>query len=175
MAPGENWYPTDNPDAIALSHTQWWYWASQLTATRIKEGSGLPQQIDARFYIVALHQLRSSASTLAMPLLDAPNRKILGIAIGDFERQCSDLTLARDIIMHFDDYTAGTGNKQLKRQKTDPTLTPAVLSLQFATGIGYYPTEGQVCVGHISFDLDSAQQAAARLFDVLVVTLKTYR
>ena len=175
MTLSESWYPTESPDAIALSHTQWWYWAAQLTATRIKDGHGPAQQIDARFYIVALHQMCSSITRIAMPLLDAPNRKTLGTAIGDFAQQCPDLTLARDIIMHFDEYTVGTGNKQLKQKRTDPTRTAGELALQFATGIGYYPAERQVRVGHLVFELDDTQRAATVLFDVLLVTLKTYK
>lgn len=71
----------------------------------------------------------------------------LGKALGEFDQKIPNVESARDVIMHFSEYTAGIGNKQRKLQSRDPTVTSADLANQFATRFGYDPPADQVRIG----------------------------
>ena len=145
----EDWSRADHPEAIALSEIQWWAWAAELSVRRVRTGQGPQQQIDARFLVLSLAQLRTSARIG----LDVPNRQVytepaaaeLAQAIARFDQVVPDVKDARDVLVHLDDYTVGHGRMQKPKQTHQ--IEKRSLATEYTSGVGYYPPDDEVRVG----------------------------
>lgn len=152
----DDWSPADHPEAIALSQTVWWDWAVQLTAERMQTGHGRQQQIDARFFVFALAQLRAAARIgLAANVYPDEVARELQAALDRFDEAVPDIKNARDVLMHMDEYIRGVGNMQTPQANTvDNRRT---LAGQYTNGVGYYPADGEARVGDSHYVFNVAE------------------
>lgn len=159
------WSPRHHPDAIAVSQTDWWYRAVSLCARRLREGRGREQQLDSRFFVIALAQLRKETE-IGLRFGDPEIRSLLLEAMAQFDRDLPGVTDARNIIMHFDEYISGTGWAQRREAAKDaPEEVRDELARRDATGIHYDPKDNAVRVGveRYRFPLNNALEVSAAL------------
>lgn len=162
-APLGTWSPADNPYAIAVSEAQWWMETAELCARRIREGRDPDRQIDTRLFIVALRQLLYAAEMeqLEVKHLNPAVRRALGEACKHFDLAVPGVTHARDVLIHFDRYARGEGNRQ--RKLLDQGVDAAAAARQFWT-FGYDPTTGTAQVGPYEINIEQARRQARQLF-----------
>src|ERR1017187_10886653 len=122
-----DWSPADNPHAIAISEAQWWQRAVELAALRLRDPDDQriawfsSRQIDARQLVFALRQLLSAArlADVAMEArgVDAAARGALAQARQKFEDELPGIKNMRDALMHFDEWSRGTGHGPQKDRR----------------------------------------------------------
>ena len=166
----DDWSPKDHPEAIALSQTQWWAWAVRLCADRMRNGHGPQQQIDARFFVISMAQLRTSAAIglLSPSPYSEAAAEALQQAITRFDEQVPDIKHARDVLTHLDEYSHGNG--VLQRAKNSSDEIKRVLAREFTSGMGYHPTDDVVRLGadgRYVFVVDTVLDAADALLDAV--------
>jgi len=167
----DNWSPADNPYAIAVSEAQWWQRTVQLAVLRIQGDDDdrlawfSSRQIDARQLVFALRQF------LAAEQLEQVALKALGMdpAVGQelakarkrFEDALPGVKEMRDALMHFEDWSRGTGHgPQRERREAGEALRDVA---RFFGGFGYDPSADSVSLGPYSIDVGTADRAATEL------------
>lgn len=162
--PAVAWSPLDHPEAIALSQTQWWEWAVQLCASRMRQGQGRQQQIDARFFVIALAQLRTCVG-LGLNTKEYPGGVAaeLEAQLLRFDQEIPGIKEARDVLTHLDAYSVGSGNMQVRRASTSEEKRD--LARRYTTPVGYYPADDEVRVGAVlyRFRVDKVLDALPQL------------
>lgn len=166
------WSPASNPEAIAISEAQWWIWALDLCAGRIRTGRGRVQQIDARQFVVALRQVRYAAQMQQQVItrLDVRVRKALGSAVSRFDASLPSHVLLRDALIHFADHARGEGIQQRRTRKA--TGIDAFEAARQSWGGGYESASGEFTLGSHRINVENAREAAHDLFDAIYIAGK---
>jgi hypothetical protein len=123
----DDWSPADSPYATALSEAQWWQRAVQLSANRLRGGDNISiasfssRQIDARQLIFALRQLLTAEQleqeALKALRIDPVVGQELARARRRFEDALPGVKHMRDALMHFDEWSRGTGRGPQKERR----------------------------------------------------------
>jgi len=153
--PPNDWSPSDNLYAVAVSETQRWTEAADLTAQRIRSGDPFQQQLDARLFLLALRQLLYAADLQQDTIeLLAPNaQEALRAARADFDRAVPGLTDARNVLVHFADYARGAGREQKKLIRQGADLVAVARNFW---PFGYDPRTGKINLGPYQIEVGSA-------------------
>jgi hypothetical protein len=115
----DDWSPADNPYAIAVSQAQLWRDVVRLTITRMRDeddrraGFFSSQQLDAHVLVMTLRQLLTAEQLEQVALeelgIDTAVREELAHARKRFEDALPGIKNMRDALMHFDEWSRGTG------------------------------------------------------------------
>jgi hypothetical protein len=167
----DDWSPADNPYAIAVSEAQWWQRAVQLAVLRVRGNDDdsiawhSSRQIDARQLVFALRQL------LAAEELEQAALKALGIdpaagqelarARKQFEDALPGVKHMRDALMHFEEWSRGTGRGPQKERREAGEALRDIAS--FFWGLAYDPSADTVSMGPYTIDVGVADGAAKEL------------
>jgi hypothetical protein len=171
-ATSSDWSPADNPHAIAISEGQWWQRAVKLTVLRLQDPDDQriswfsSRQIDARQLIFALRQLLNAERLMDLALeahgVDTAVRDALAKARQKFEDALPGVKHMRDALMHFDEWSRGTGKFGPQRERRAAGQTLRDVAREY-WGFGYDPSAGTVSLGPYTIRIDIADQAAAEL------------
>lgn len=167
----DDWSPADNPYAIAVSEAQWWQRAVQLAVLRIRGDDDdriawfSSRQIDARQLVFALRQLLTAEQLEQVALkalgMDPAVGQELAKARKRFEDGLPGVKDMRDALMHFEDWSRGTGRgPQRERREAGEALRDVA---RFFWGFGYDPSADSVSLGPYIIDVGTADRAAAEL------------
>ena len=167
----DGWSPADNPYAIAVSEAQWWQRAVRLAVFRIRGDdddriawfSSCP--IDARQLVFALRQLLAAEQLEQVALralgMDPAVGQELAEARKRFEDALPGVKEMRDALMHFEDWSRGTGRgPQRERREAGEALRDVA---RFFWGFGYDPSVDRVFMGPYVIEVGTADGAAAEL------------
>lgn len=156
---GATWSPANNLQAAALSEATAWKDAMRLCADRMRS-SGPHQQTDARLFMLAL-RLFLRASELALDAVRGHGQaeKIVADARSRFDAACPDAKRACDVIEHFREYAAGTGNLQTggRHMPQRPDLSGPFWPL------GYEPSTDVITLGPYRIGVSLAADPAKLL------------
>ncbi len=167
-----DWSPADNPYAIAVSEAQWWRDAARLAVFRMRDDDDRriawfsSRQIDARQLIFALRQLLAAEHLQQMALAALGIDPAVGHALTEararFEQALPDITHMRDGLVHFDEWSRGTGKFGPQRKARDAGLALPDVAREY-WGFGYDPGAGTVSLGPFRIHIDAADHAARDL------------
>jgi hypothetical protein len=167
----DDWSPADSPYATALSEAQWWQRAVQLSANRLRGGDNISiasfssRQIDARQLIFALRQLLTAEQfeqeALKALHIDPVVGQELARARRRFEDTLPSVKHMRDALMHFDEWSRGTGRgpQKERRDAGDELRDVARLFSRF----GYDQSTDTISLGPYSINVGTADRAAKDL------------
>jgi hypothetical protein len=161
--PPEDWSPADYPESIAVTEGNWWVASVNLSAQRIRDGSGQQAQVDARHLVIALRQLLYAAELQMATVRKAPEpvRKALGMARARFDATLPGVVRSRNRLIHFAELVQGVAKWLGKILASGVDVRAAVRDEWY---FGYNPTTGEVTSGaDCRFTLDDACRAAAEL------------
>src|SRR5512147_1202062 len=103
----------DNPPSyLAAHHANLYMDFIRRAADRILSSSDpIEQQADALLLTVAVRNVLRAGKLLQEHSQDSPELQLIATAVRQFEKEeaLRDITSARDVIEHFDDYAAGKG------------------------------------------------------------------
>jgi hypothetical protein len=167
----DDWSPADNPYAIAVSEAQWWQRAVQLAVHRVRDQDDdsiawhSSRQIDARQLVFALRQLLTAEqleqAALKVLGVDPAVRQELTKARKKFEEALPGVKHMRDALMHFDEWSRGTGlGPQKDRREAGDALRDVA---RFYWGFGYDPIADTISMGPYTIDVNTADRAAKEL------------
>ncbi|WP_290060194.1 hypothetical protein [Amycolatopsis solani] len=168
------WSPADNPHAIAVSEAQWWFRSAMLTGLRIHGEDDCrvgfsSRQIDARQLVVALWQLRLAEKLQQHALrelgVDLTVIAALSRARTSFDKVMPGLRHMRDGMLHFDEWTRGTGAGPQRKAVVAGTA-PREVAAEYSR-FGYDPATDEVTFGPYTFEVTAALDAARGLADAI--------
>ena len=88
--PTRDWHPAENLDAVGVYESGWWLRALELAAERLHvppEGTiGPEQQVDARFFVLALERFRTTIVKIAAPQLSDAAQGQATVALAAFDQ-----------------------------------------------------------------------------------------
>jgi hypothetical protein len=169
------WSPADNPYAIAVSQSTWWFAAVRLAAARLdgpRDPNALPVssiQLDARSLVIALAQLpralRLEEGALRAEGVGRETRKELAQAGRSFERALPDLGSMRDALIHFDEWAVGRGGGLQGSARAAGKKQREVAASYWS--FGYRPDDGAIRFGPFSLHVASAVNGARALHEAI--------
>ena len=170
-ASADNWSPTDNPYAIAVSQSQLWRTIVGLTILRMRDederraGWFSSRQLDAHVLVMTLRQLITAEQLEQVALedsgIDTAVRDVLAQARKRFEDALPGIKDIRDALAHFDESSRGKGRgPQRDRVKAGEALRDVARDYW---PFGYDPDAASVSFGPYTIDIDVAEQAAHEL------------
>lgn len=171
------WTPAEHLPAIAVSEATWWRDTASLCAQRMHAGHGQPQQIDARLFVVALHQL-SHAAKMAQNLVapaaqsalrgagEVPRLRIAHKDLTDarkrFKAAAGDLDHIWGILIHFDEYARDGGRRAKNQRKRGQGTDPATAARE-SWDFSYDPATSSIRVGPYHVGVQDAHRQAREL------------
>ena len=166
-----DWSPADNPYAIAVSQSQMWRDIVRLTVRRMRGENDREtawfssQQLDAHVLVMTLRQLLTAEELEQAALtelgIDPAAGAALGAARKRFEDALPGIKDMRDALMHFDEWSRGTGlGPQARRRKAGEALRDIAREYW---RFGYDPSAGTVSFGPYTIAVTVAERAAAEL------------
>jgi len=168
----QGWSPADNPYAIAVSEAQWWRDAARLAVPRMRDDDDRriawfgSQQIDARQLIFVLRQLLAAEHleqvALAAVGIDPAVSQALTEARARFEQALPDIKHMRDALVHFDEWSHGSGKYGPQRKARDAGAALRDVAREFWS-FGYDPSAGTVSLDPFRIHIDDADRAAREL------------
>jgi hypothetical protein len=167
----DDWSPADNPYAIALSESQWWQRAAILTVRRMRDqdetvGGFSSRQIDARNLVFALRQILTAVELERTALkelgIDMAVRDQLVQARDRFTAALPDVKHMRDGLMHFDEWSRGTGKgaQQKHAENTGEALRDVA---RHFWSFDYDPRTEIVSMGPYRLDVTKVEKAASEM------------
>ena len=173
--PADDWSPADNPYAIAVSQSQFWRQIVRLTILRMRDeddrrtGWFSSRQLDAHVLVMTLRQLLTAEQLEQVALrelgIDDAVRDALAEARKTFEDALPGIKHMRDALMHFDDWSRGTGRgPQRERVKAGEALRDVARDYW---RFGYDPDTATVSFGPYTIQIDVAEQAADELCEAI--------
>jgi hypothetical protein len=170
----DEWSPTENPYAIAVSQSWWTLQTLLLFACEARNAVGPRQQIYARQIFGQLRLLRLCAWMQADELeslgVNEVERVCLNRAIEEFDAATPDTVAARNMLEHFDEYARGKGILQ-KRAIREEGLSVYEAAAVYWGG-GYDPTTEQITEGPIIIHVPTALAASEALHLAIYVAGK---
>ncbi|WP_157187307.1 hypothetical protein [Nocardia vinacea] len=164
------WSPADSPAAIAVSESSWWFFSVRLTIQRLSDNDDCrvpfnSHQIDARFLVFALRQLLTAEQLMQKAVREpgvAPEvSTVLAQARQQFEDAMPGIKRMRDALMHFEDWSRGTGSgPQHDRSKAGEA--PRDIAEAYWS-FAYDPIAGTVSLGPYTINVAVADRAAAEM------------
>lgn len=166
----DDWSPADNPYAIAVSQSQLWRDAVQLIILRMRDEDDRrvgwsSRQLDAHMLVVMLRQLLTAEQLEQAALealgIDQAVSVTLAAARKQFEDALPGIKDMRDALMHFDEWSQGTGfGPQAQRRNAGDALRDIARDYW---RFGYDPATGTVSFGPYTIAIDAAERAAGEL------------
>jgi hypothetical protein len=177
----DDWSPADNPYAIALSQSQLWQDIVRLTILRMRDeddrrpGLFSSRQLDAHVLVMTLRQLLTAEQLEQVALeelgIDTTIRDALAHARKRFEDALPGIKDMRDALMHFDEWSRGTGRgPQKDRVKAGEALRDVARDYW---RFGYDPSAATVSFGPYTIDIDVAEQATHELGQAIYTAART--
>ncbi|WP_433754693.1 hypothetical protein [Nocardia sp. CA-135398] len=164
------WSPADSPSAIAVSEASWWFYSVRLTIQRLSDNDDprVPfssRQIDARHLVFDLRQLLAAEELLQRAVRESVAAQEVSAALSRARQQFEDalpgIKHMRDALMHFEDWSRGTGRgPQRDRNKAGEELRDIA---QAYWRFAYDPIAGTVSLGPYAINLAAAARAASEL------------
>jgi hypothetical protein len=149
----DDWSPTDNLHAIAMSEANAWRRAVDLCALRTKSGSP-DQQTDARMFLLALRQFLKAAQMAADAVQGSTEEQALADARDQFARVVPGAKAACDMVEHFREYARGTGDLQQGGPRHLRQDDPVAAARDWP--LGYDPGTDQITLGRHKVCLTTA-------------------
>jgi hypothetical protein len=165
-----DWSPADHPYAIAVMQAQLWRDAVLLTVHRMRDEDDQrvmwsSRQLDAHMLIMTLRQLLTAENLEQAALRQLSMNPAVGAALAAARRRFVDalpgIKDMRDGLMHFDEWTRGTGQGPQRRRRDDGDALRDI-ARDFSR-FGYDPAAGTVEFGSYTIDIDMASRAAIEL------------
>lgn len=166
-----DWSPADDPYAIAVSEAQWWLRCAELARRRMHDGDDprspgfSSRQIDARQLVVALHQMlvAENLQQKAIRALDVGSAVYaeLGRARQRFETAAPNIKNMRDALIHFDEWSRGTGGGPQRKDIQRDGAAREVAAKYW--GFSYDPEADTVTLGRWEIHVATAVRAASEL------------
>jgi hypothetical protein len=175
-----DWSPADNPYAIAVSQAQLWRDVVRLTILRMRDpddrraGVFSSRQLDAHILVMTLRQLlvaeELEQAALTDLQIDANVSAALAQARTQFEGALPGIKDMRDALMHFDQWTRGTGwGPQRRRAKAGEALRDIARDY---SSFGYDPETATISFGPYAIHIDAAENAAIGLCDAIYMAAR---
>jgi hypothetical protein len=168
FASAADWSPADHPYAIAVMQAQLWRDAVLLTIHRMRDDDDQrvmwsSRQLDAHMLIMTLRQLLTAEKLEQAALRQLSMDPVVGATLAAARQRFEDappgIKDMRDGLMHFDEWTRGTGQGPQRRRRDDGDALRDIA--RDSSRFGYDPAAGTIDFG--SYTIDIASHAAIEL------------
>jgi len=181
----DDWRITNHSPQVALQLAQQWAVAARAQARRVQDPQHASERVpDTYLLVMALQQVLTAAQMAKRTMTSSAAKADVQRAIGTFfdeivvsttETQHAEaLTLARDVLVHFDKYLTGTGLRQRRNRTADPAKTGEELAQDYRIDfdppadrprlrVGLRPAPARVTIDLVT----TAPDAASRLADAI--------
>lgn len=158
------WRRRDHLRPVALDHLDLWRVAIESQGSRTVGGTqGRTRHADAILFVIALRQLVRAARLAQLSCVADEPRDCIARAIALFDESAPGVCVARDMLVHFDEYEQGTGRHHLPDDPEGPDRFEVRL-------VGRDPD--RLRIGDVTISICAATNAARALFDAAYGALR---
>lgn len=179
MNQDEDWSPADHSYSIAVCEAQWAFRTAGLCVMRMRDlqdyrvGFG-SHQIDARQLIKALRDLLTAEQLEQTALEELGMDPAVGAALAAarerFEKTFAGVKDMRDALIHFEDWSRGTGHGP-QAQARKAGMAPRDVARE-SWGFGYDPQTDLITFGKNVLDVSQVEQASYELSNAIYMAAR---
>lgn len=181
----DDWRITDHSPDVALRLAHQWAVAARAQARRVQHPQHAGERVpDTYLLVMALQQVLTAAQmakrTVTSRAAKADMQRAIGIFLDEIvvattgTQHAEALTLARDVLVHFDEYLSGTGRRQRRDHTSDLAKTAEDLAQDYRIDfdppadqprlrLGLRPAPARVTIDLVT----TAPEAASRLAEAI--------